>query len=136
MEDEHSLPGRVVKAVRLFDAYSALLTARQREVLELHYFHDLSLGEIAESSATSRQAVHDIVHRALARLEDLEDKLGLVRAALLADAGRVRIRELAATAVRAIAAIELEGDPTCAGRLLEAREALGRLEDYLGERWD
>ncbi|HSW48778.1 MAG TPA: sigma factor-like helix-turn-helix DNA-binding protein [Bryobacteraceae bacterium] len=136
MEDEHSLPGRVVKAARLFDAYSGLLTARQREVLELHYFHDLSLGEIAASGKTSRQAVHDIVQRALARLEDLEAKLGLVRAALAADSERARMSELAAAAHRAIAAMQPEGEAAQAGRLQEVRKALEQLEDWLGERSD
>jgi predicted DNA-binding protein YlxM (UPF0122 family) len=136
VEDERSLPGRLLKATRLFDAYSALLTARQREVLELHYFHDLSLGEIAASWATSRQAVHDIVHRALARLEGLEDKLGLVRTALEADSGRARMSELAAAARHAIAALDPKDDAAWAGRVQEARQALDQLEAHLGERRD
>lgn len=136
MEDERLLPGRVVKASRLFDAYSALLTARQREVLELHYFQDLSLGEIAASWSTSRQAVHDVVRRALDRLERFEDKLGLVHAALATSAARDRIMELTAVAVQAIAAIDPKAGEVGTGRLQEARAALEQLEECMQEWWD
>ncbi len=136
VEDERSAPGRVVKAARLFDAYSPLLTARQREVLELHYFHDLSLGEIAASWSTSRQAVHDLVRRALSRLDSLEDKLGLVRAMRAAGADGARMMELTATAIRKIDALELDGGAACSGKLQEVRTVLKQLEHCLRERWD
>jgi predicted DNA-binding protein YlxM (UPF0122 family) len=61
----------------LFDIYGPLLTARQREALRFYYLDDLSLGEIAEEYGTSRQAVYDLIRRAVAALETLERKLGL-----------------------------------------------------------
>ena len=49
--------GKDMETVRLFDAYGALLTERQRKIAELYYNYDLSLGEIAEENGVSRQSV-------------------------------------------------------------------------------
>lgn len=62
----------------LYDFYGQLLTERQRELIELYYLNDLSLGEIAEDQGISRQAVHDQLHRAEGALEHYEATLGLV----------------------------------------------------------
>ncbi|MDR7483842.1 MAG: methyltransferase [Armatimonadota bacterium] len=66
------------RANRLFDAYGALLTARQQRMLRQYYQDDLSLGEIAGQMRVSRQAVHDGLRRALAALERYEAALRLV----------------------------------------------------------
>jgi uncharacterized protein len=66
--------------VELFERYAPLLTEHQREVLSLHLRDDWSLSEIAERQHTSRAAVHDLIRRAIATLEDLEGKLGLLAA--------------------------------------------------------
>ncbi len=63
----------------LFDIYSPLLTERQQEVLQLYFSDNYSLGEIAIEYSISRQAVHDLVHRALSSLNKLEEKLGLYK---------------------------------------------------------
>ena len=65
------------RANLLYDFYSSLLTGRQREILELYYQHDLSLAEIADNTGISRQAVHDVVKRAVRALEKAEERLGL-----------------------------------------------------------
>lgn len=62
----------------LFDFYGELLTDKQREYFDLHYNEDLSLGEIAEQTGISRQAVWDIIRRAEAALVETEKKTGLV----------------------------------------------------------
>ncbi len=62
----------------LFDFYGELLTKKQQEAFKLFYEDDLSLGEIAESFATTRQAVHDLLHRGESLLRGYEEKLGLV----------------------------------------------------------
>jgi 16S rRNA (guanine1207-N2)-methyltransferase len=67
------------RANRLFDAYGALLTPQQRQLLRRYYQHDLSLGEIAGQTRVSRQAVHDGLRRAIAALERYEAALGLVK---------------------------------------------------------
>ena len=45
--------------------------------MQLYYLDDLSLGEIAEEYAISRQAVYDNIRRTEAMLEDYEEKLNL-----------------------------------------------------------
>lgn len=62
----------------LFDFYGALLTERQKEVMELYHEENLSLAEIAEEFGISRQGVHDALHKAEKSLENYEEKLGLV----------------------------------------------------------
>lgn len=69
---------QTIKIAKLFDAYGALLTQRQQKCIELHYFDDLSLAEVAEHFSVSRQAVHDILRRSVQSLEEFEDKLGFV----------------------------------------------------------
>ncbi|MGM0651432.1 MAG: YlxM family DNA-binding protein [Bacillota bacterium] len=68
-----------IKISVLYDIYSSLLTSRQQDILSLYYSNDYSLGEIAEEYNISRQAVHDLINRATATLENLEDNLGLYR---------------------------------------------------------
>ncbi len=63
------------------------MTERQQQVLEDHYAHDLSLGEIAEGLGITRQAVHDTIKRAVSALEHCERKLGLVERFLVQRAG-------------------------------------------------
>ena len=62
----------------LLDAYGALLTERQRQCLSLFYEEDLSLAEIGETFAISRQAVHDAIRHGEAQLHEYEAALHLV----------------------------------------------------------
>ncbi|HEY8487817.1 MAG TPA: YlxM family DNA-binding protein [Thermaerobacter sp.] len=61
----------------LYDLYRGLLTPRQQDVFELYHWQDLSLGEVAEHLGISRQAVHDLLRRGEALLEEAEGALGL-----------------------------------------------------------
>lgn len=63
----------------LLDFYGNLLTDRQREVMELYYEDNLSLTEIAEDLAISKQGVSDILKRSEKVLYDTESKLNLLR---------------------------------------------------------
>jgi len=63
----------------LLDFYGAMLTERQKTVMEMHYSDDLSLSEISETLNITRQAVHDSVKRAESTLVNLEEKLGLLK---------------------------------------------------------
>lgn len=62
----------------LLDFYGELLTPRQRSCFSMHYNEDLSLTEIAEIMAISRQGVRDLIVRAEATLTQTEEKIGLV----------------------------------------------------------
>ena len=102
---------RLVRVGLLYDRYAPLLTARQREAVELYFFQNWSLQEIASSWETSRQAVHDVLGRAVRLLEGYEHRLGL----------------LAEGEKRRTALVD------CAAKLGEARAALGRDADRVGE---
>jgi len=65
--------------LRLWDAYSPLLTEKQREIMNLYFNFDLSLGEIAEQKGVSRQSVSDCLKKCRKQLEDYEAKLGFLK---------------------------------------------------------
>ncbi|MEQ8237513.1 MAG: YlxM family DNA-binding protein [Syntrophomonadaceae bacterium] len=69
---------KISHVVLLKDFYGPLLTQKQQDIMNLHYENDWSLSEIADHMHTSRQAVFDMVKRAQAQLEELEEKLGVV----------------------------------------------------------
>ncbi len=68
---------KVTRIGDLFDLYGTLLTQRQREMVQMYYFDDWSLSEIAEHLSVSRQAVHDNLRRAEEQLESYELALQL-----------------------------------------------------------
>ena len=61
----------------LYDFYSPLLTDKQKDYLEMYYLEDYSLGEIANISNVSRQAIYDNIRRTEKVLESYEEKLHL-----------------------------------------------------------
>lgn len=63
----------------LYDLYAPLLSEKKRKVFEAYYLSDLSLGEIAAETGTSRQAVRDLIARTGAELVSYEEKLSLVK---------------------------------------------------------
>ena len=65
--------------LRLWDLYSPLLTATQREITNLYFNCDLSLGEIAEEKGVSRQSVYDCLQKCRKQLEEYESKLGFLK---------------------------------------------------------
>ena len=65
--------------LRLWDLYSPLLTATQREITDLYFNYDLSLGEIAEQKGVSRQSVSDCLGKCRKQLEAYEEKLGFLK---------------------------------------------------------
>jgi len=63
--------------LRLWDLYSPLLTPSQREITDLYFNYDLSLGEIAEQKGVSRQSVSDCLNKSRKQLESYDQKLGM-----------------------------------------------------------
>lgn len=68
-----------------YDFYGSFLTDKQAKVFELYYNDDYSLAEIAQECGVTRQGVLDTLKRAQAKLEDMEQKLGLVKKQLLGE---------------------------------------------------
>jgi len=73
MEDKRAL------ICRLIDFYAGILSVRQREVLELYYYEDLSLAEIAENIGITRQGVRDTIKHGEEALIAFEEALGLIK---------------------------------------------------------
>ncbi|MCD8095233.1 MAG: putative DNA-binding protein [Ruminococcus sp.] len=63
----------------LLDIYGDLLTERQREMMSMYYYDDLSLTEIAEQYNVTRQGVHDALKHGEDALEHYDDVLGLAQ---------------------------------------------------------
>lgn len=61
----------------LLELYGPLLTEKQSRLLELYYFDDLSLSEIAENEGGSRQGAMDVIKRAEKELLKAEETIGL-----------------------------------------------------------
>ena len=66
--------------LRLWDLYSPLLTATQKEITDLYFNYDLSLGEIAEQKGVSRQSISDCLQKCRKQLEKYEEKLCFLKA--------------------------------------------------------
>lgn len=73
------MKNQTYRMTMLFDFYGELLTQRQREFFDLYYNEDLSLAEIAENAGISRQGVRDVIVRAEAAMQEVEDKTGIIR---------------------------------------------------------
>ena len=73
------MKNQTYRMTMLFDFYGELLTDRQKEFFDLYYNEDLSLSEIAENEGISRQGVRDVIVRAEAAMQEIEDKTGLIR---------------------------------------------------------
>ena len=69
---------RLIRTGLLYDFYGGLLTDKQRKALELYYYEDWTLAEIAAEEMVSRQAIHDLIHRSERIMEEYETKLGLM----------------------------------------------------------
>ena len=80
----------------LYDFYGSLLTSKKRLVMELYHEENLTLSEIAEETGVSRAAVHDSQKSAEHKLEEYEDKLGMVARLMAQEKAFRRIRSLLA----------------------------------------
>ena len=68
-----------LRFVELFELYKGLLTAKQKEIFEMHLLYDLSLNEIAEECGITRQNVSDALSKTKKKLEEFEKTLNLKR---------------------------------------------------------
>lgn len=70
---------KTVEISVLYDFYNQLLTEKQKNIVDLYYNQDLSLGEIADEFGVSRQAVYDMLKRTERLLYQYEERLNFIR---------------------------------------------------------
>ncbi len=99
----------------LLDLYGAVLTDKQRALVDYYYNDDLSLSEISENEGITRQGARDGIKRAEAQLKEWEEKLGLLEKRREQTAAADRICGAAAQALRLL---EQRGRPGEIRRLL------------------
>ncbi len=58
--------------------YGAMLSEKQRSVVEQYYLEDLSINEIATNNCITKQGAYDVLKRAEKRLLAYEEKLGVL----------------------------------------------------------
>ena len=95
----------------LLDFYGNLLSEKKRIALDRYYNDDLSLAEIAEELAISRQGVRELIKRAEEELLFYEDNLRLEE----------KFRKTKEEAERLLSLLQKEGVP---GEIAEAAETL------------
>ncbi len=61
--------------LRLIEEYGVLLSSKKLEYIQMHYFDDLSLSEIADQCGVTRAAVQDAIKQGIKELYQFEDKL-------------------------------------------------------------
>lgn len=106
-----------LKFLQLWDLYSPLLTQTQREITDLYFNFDLSLGEIAEQKGVSRQSVSDCLGKCRKQLEKYDEKLGFLK--MLTDLSR----EYSAYMTEVTRFIKAQNTP-CAQALKEKLDAV------------
>ena len=72
----------IARTSLLYDFYGALLTSKQREVMELYHEENYSIVEIADELGVTKQAVHENLKKSERILREYEDKLGLMKSLL------------------------------------------------------
>ena len=82
------------KIALLYEFYGELLSNKQKKFMELYYFDDLSLSEIADEYGISRQAVSDGIKHAKSSLLNYEEKLHLVSKTLVIERNVKKIDSL------------------------------------------
>ena len=63
----------------LLEIYGKLLTEKQYEFMDLYYNQDLSLSEIGDNNAITRQAVRTVLLKSKRKLEECEKQLGFLQ---------------------------------------------------------
>ena len=106
----------------LLDYYGGMLTDKQREYLDLRYNQDLSLGEIGEIMAVSRQAVFDNLSRTEALLRRMEENIGCVTRDRL-------VRQAAREILDAAAVLGTSSDPTILAGVQRIQAAALRIKE-------
>ena len=115
---------RMFEVALLYDFYSELLTPHQQEISRLYFEDNYTLGEIADETGVSRQAVHNVVSKSEKLLRAYEEKLKLAEHFYRREQ---EIRRAAETIDRIIR--RYPDDASLIAELQSVRTILGRLEE-------
>ena len=95
---------------RLFDFYGRMLTDNQRDICRFFFDEDYNLTETGDALGISKQAVRDILNRTTAKLDDYENKLGLL--------GKYeQMNGMCSDAIAALDSDQIDTAKTCLSRL-------------------
>ena len=108
--------------VLLLDYYGGMLTDKQRDCFDMRYNQDLSLGEIADATGVSRQAVNDNLSRTEAALRRMEENIGFVKRDMCSRKVIAEIRDAAAV-------LDASSDPTVQNAMRRILAAVSQLEE-------
>lgn len=103
---------KVFERTMLYDFYGELLNEHKKSIYEDALLNDLSLSEIAQEHGVSRQAVHEIIKKCNAQLEEYEEKLHLIEKFSHAKKMVQEINQL-------IKEYRIQGDGTCLDKIEE-----------------
>ena len=84
-----------VEISMLLDYYAPLLTDKQKNITDLYYNCDYSLGEIADNLEISRQGVRNALKRAESVLISSEERLGFAKRMFTVQSDALKIKSLA-----------------------------------------
>lgn len=87
----------IVRYARMLDIYGGILTEKQYDILDSYYCRDLTLEEIAQNHAVSRQAVHYAVKNAEEKIQKLESQLHIMEKYDMLEKKLTEIRDSAAS---------------------------------------
>ena len=108
---------RVFERTLLYDFYGELLNEHKKSIYEDALLNDLSLSEIAEDKGVSRQAVHEIIKKCNAQLEEYEDKLHLI-------AKFLKVKEMVNEIDTLIKEYRVNGNEECLNRIEKISEGI------------
>lgn len=111
----------------LLDIYGALLTVRQRTLMEQHLYEDCSLFEIAEREGITRQGVRDALVRAEKELTEAEEKLGFFRRN---EAVKAAVKALEESVSKALPGLPVQERETLLERMNSLKELCEESNNY------
>ena len=74
---------KILEMTMLLDFYGEAITEKQRMCVDMYYNENLSMSEISEIVGITRQGVRDMLVRAEVAMQDMENKLGIVKRFLI-----------------------------------------------------
>ena len=116
----------ITKQSLLYDFYGALLTDKQREIMELYHEENYSIVEIASELKVSKQAVYDSLKKSESILSNYEDKLGLMRSLVNT---RDTIEEIDSRIEELISLADDDGSAKLRDGLEEIRSLIRKLDE-------